>query len=153
MQVTLVGKLKVVLYDTAAKVGWLLDGKSALLYLCRVWLGSEWAQNALTYSQDPSEYFQPHDPLRGQSSERALLNVKNRRICLFRNEARSKEYTNDGRQEWTTKTVVKSTEWTFEDLVSDIYHSLDQIDQLMRKRRNDPARVDVTPRSLPNLKR
>lgn len=116
------GKMNVLFYDTQMKRAWLVDGASALLHMSRAWLSSENAQSALTASQDPSTYFD-HPPTSAgcEASVSALLSKHTRGICLYtRGPKETVDETAQGEIRPTgSKMVVKSTEFTWEDIVSE----------------------------------
>ncbi|KAH8588847.1 hypothetical protein B0O99DRAFT_352078 [Bisporella sp. PMI_857] len=100
--------MKVVLYDVEDRQGWLVDGTAALLHLTRAQLGSS------PYSE--SDLFNLnnflHVDLAAGScvAKKALLDSKNRDLLMF-------EETENG----------VTRKWTYQDLVRQTYHVLEQI--------------------------
>jgi len=106
--------------------GWLVDGTSALLHLSRTQLSSEPYLNTSLFNIEDFRYADPKAGAFG--AKRALLDPKNRELCIFEDSKTTTELRIkvEGASE---KEVLKVTRrWTYEDLVQQTYHILEQIE-------------------------
>jgi hypothetical protein len=118
--------MKVVLYDVKDRRGWLVDGASALLHLSRTQLSSSpYSESRLFNLED----FHHADPKAGPSvSRRVLLDPQNRGLLLFEDSKTTTELTTttEGASEQRVRKTTRT--WTYEDLVQQTYHILEQIE-------------------------
>lgn len=135
VQIEHAGNLHVVLYDTDARIAWLLDGATVLLHLARTWLSSKYARNAV---DNPVSVFKYGEGSSGyETSSQVLLRQENRDIPLF--FAKSKERSIDDGQQSSEPT--KGTVYTWENVVSDRWLLLEEICSHVKKTRDNPAGI------------
>jgi hypothetical protein len=100
--------MKVVLYDVEDRRGWLVDGTNALLHLTRAQLGSSPYSDSDLFNLNN---FVHADPAAGScAAKKALLDSKNRDLLIF-----------EEKENGVTR------KWTYQDLVRQTYHVLEQM--------------------------
>jgi hypothetical protein len=125
--------IKVVIYDVRDRRGWLVDGTSALLHLTRTQLSSSPYSESEFFDLDDFRYANPQDGASG--AKKALLDPRNRKLILLQDtktsivRTTSKEGVSEILREETTR-------WTYEDLVQETYHILEQIED---RQANSPS--------------
>ncbi|KAK5110166.1 hypothetical protein LTR85_001548 [Meristemomyces frigidus] len=143
-QVECAGKWTVIFYDVTTQTGWLLDGATALLHICRAWLAKHQSRTPLLQEANPKEVlpidrtdpppFQyPSRQFNGmEASKQALLNFTNRRIHVSNQVDFKEENTtiSSGTDEApkttrTEKTTSSSAHW--ESVVQDKFAILEHI--------------------------
>ena len=107
--------MKVVLYDTKDRRGWLVDGASALLHLTRTQLASSpYSDNDLFRIED----FNHADPNNGiLAAKKALMDPKNRNMLIFEDVATSTQLKTSSGIEGSEEVQKIAKPWTYEDLV------------------------------------
>ncbi|KAH6677360.1 hypothetical protein B0J14DRAFT_636069 [Halenospora varia] len=129
--------MTVVLYDVGEHRGWLVDGASALLHITRTQLVSNpYCESDLFRLED----FQYADSNAGVSAANvALMNKKNRNMVIFEDVETSTESRSnvDEVAEDQVKRVTKR--WTYQDLVRQTYHILEQIHDYQTKMMASPT--------------
>ncbi|KAE9374285.1 hypothetical protein N431DRAFT_556628 [Stipitochalara longipes BDJ] len=137
LQIYSAQKMKVIMYDVKDRRGWLVDGTSALLHLSRTKLSSSPYSDSRLFKL---ENFQHADPKAGLSGARkALLDPRNRELLLFEDSKTTTELkiNTDGTSEQQMRKVTER--WTYEDLVKETYHILEQIQDRQGQVINSPA--------------
>ncbi|TVY48628.1 hypothetical protein LOCC1_G003111 [Lachnellula occidentalis] len=129
--------MKVVLYDTKDRRGWLVDSASALLHLTRTQLSSSpYSDSDLFRLED----FNHADPTNGvHAAKKALMDSKNRNIVIFEDVETSTESKASSGIAGSEQVRKKATRWTYEDLVRQTYHTLEQIHDYQTKMMASPA--------------
>ncbi|CZR60568.1 uncharacterized protein PAC_10464 [Phialocephala subalpina] len=129
--------MKVVLYDTRDRVGWLVDGASALLHITRTQLGSS------PYSDSEHlriEDFQHADPKGGPlAAKTALMDQKNRSLTIFEEVETSIESRASVGEGAKAEVKTLTSRWTYQDLVRQTYHILEQLHDYETKILTSPA--------------
>lgn len=124
----------VVLWDDADKRGWLVNGTSALLHLVRASLGDL----SKSLGDNGGILLKPHDlkdadENKPQSAWKVLISSHNRELRLyaekrtFWDEGEMKRKKGDAEAEESTTEKWKQEYYTFQDLVEERYHILEQI--------------------------
>ncbi|TVY32542.1 hypothetical protein LSUB1_G007997 [Lachnellula subtilissima] len=129
--------MKVVLYDTKDRRGWLVDGASALLHLTRTQLASSpYSDSDLFRLED----FTHADPTDGTlAAKKALMNSKNRNIVIFEEIPTSTQSKTSSDIAGSGQVRNAATQWTYEDLVRQTYHTLEQIHDYQTKMMASPT--------------
>ncbi|TVY93688.1 hypothetical protein LAWI1_G001611 [Lachnellula willkommii] len=129
--------IKVVLYDTKDRRGWLVDGASALLHLTRTQLSSSPYSDSDLFSL---EDFNHADPTNGVlAAKKALMNQKNRNMVIFEDVETSTEWKATSGIAGSEQLRRIATRWTYEDLVRQTYHTLEQLHDYQTKMMASPA--------------
>lgn len=130
-------RMRVVLYDIKSRRGWLVNGASALLHLACTQLVTVWSQRSRLFKKQDFQYANPADGVMGASV--ALLDDINRAMAISQKVERWKEEVETVSDPTampntvTKKEYRKVTDWTFEDLVRQIYHVLEQMQDYQLK--------------------
>jgi hypothetical protein len=117
--------MNVVLYDTEDRRGWLIDGASALLHITRTQLCSSPYSESELFEIDSFQHADPRGGLR--ASRKALLNSGNRSLVIFEEVETSVESKASIDEEAKAEVKTKTTRWTYQDLVRQTYHILEQL--------------------------
>jgi len=118
--------MKVVLYDTGDRRAWLIDGASALLHITRTQLCSILYSDSELLSIDTFLHADPKG--RGLAAKKVLMDSGNRSLAIFEEAETSVEIktgSNSEEEKAETKTTIRR--WTYQDLVRQTYHILEQI--------------------------
>lgn len=118
--------MKVVLYDTRDRRGWLVDGASTLLHItCTQLCSSPYAESDLLRMGN----FIHADPIGGAlASKKALMETKNRVLPIFDNVSVTVESrAGNIHHTWAETTTTTRISWTYEDLVRQTYHVMEQM--------------------------
>lgn len=102
-------------YDTDTQKGWLLDGATALLHLCRGWLSSEYASSSCSAEAAIKKFTDPSTFDGGKASQYALNLEANRSLELYSRKSR------------TTDSNPTETKWCWEQLVEQKWLALEKI--------------------------
>jgi hypothetical protein len=117
--------MKVVLYDTEDRRGWLIDGAAALLHITRTQLCSSPYSDSELFKLDKFHHIDPTDMV--YTAKKALLDPRNRELLIFE-EVETSNISSSGIGQVTKTEVRKTTKnWTYQDLVRQTYHILEQI--------------------------
>jgi hypothetical protein len=117
--------MKVVLYDTTDRRGWLIDGSSALLHITRTQLGSSPYSESDLFDIDK---FKHANPTGGAlAAKKVLLDSGNRALVIFEEVETSVESKAGIGEGAAAEIKTKTTRWTYQDLVRQTYHILEQI--------------------------
>jgi hypothetical protein len=133
------------MYDVKDRRGWLVDGTSALLHLSLTQLSSEPYSDMGLFDIEDFRYADPKAGAFG--AKRALLDPKNRELCIFEDSKTTTELkiSTEGASEQEVRKVT--SRWTYEDLVRQAYHILEQIEDRQLQMMASPT-IDLhfTPR-------
>ena len=129
--------MKVVLYDTHDRRAWLLNGASALLHITRTQLSSSPYSDSSFFSIDK---FQHANPGEGQlGAKNALLNSENRSLLIFEDVETFVESKGVMGEDAKEEIKTRITRWTYQDLVRQTYHVLEQIHDYETKISTSPV--------------
>jgi hypothetical protein len=129
--------MKVILYDTRDRRGWLVDGASALLHITRTQLSSSpYSDSEIFRLED----FHHADPSAGvAAAKRALMDSKNREMVIFEDTEISIESKASSGATAADQVRKIARRWTYEDLVRQTYHTLEQIHDYQTKMMASPT--------------
>jgi len=125
-QIDYTRNLNVVLYDVQDRVGWLVDGTSALLHISRTQLSSKTFVNSKYFKISDFHHADPADGV--DASYNALTDVRNLDLALYDEIIETwEEETTDDKGHTTTVKKSKKKKWSFQQLVEDNWHIIEQI--------------------------
>lgn len=122
--------LRMVLYDTKDRTGWLVDGASALLHLSRAKLSQKPYKSSCLLKLDQFLHADPHGG--ADAAEVALRQSRNLDLPIFETSETWTE-THDQADTRTPATKRKTTTWRFRDLVRETWHILEQVHDSQNK--------------------
>jgi hypothetical protein len=129
--------MKVLLYDTGDRRAWLVDGASALLHITRTQLCSSPYSDSDLFQ---IENFQHADPKGGGlGAKKALMDSGNRALVIFEEAETSVEIKAGSDEEGKAETKIMIKRWTYQELVRQTYHILEQIHDYQTKMLTSPT--------------
>jgi hypothetical protein len=129
--------MNVVLYDTDDRRGWLVDGASALLHITRTQLCSSPYSDSELFEIDNFQHADPRGGLK--ASRKALMDSGNRSLVIFEEVETSVESKAGVGEEGKAEVKTKTTRWTYQDLVRQTYHILEQLHDYEARMSTSPA--------------
>ena len=140
LQITQTSNYNVVIYDSSAQRGWLLDGTSFLLHLSRAALSHSKGIFQKSHSsnrlEDKFMHLDSHGRATGRGTPRdVLLHNHNRQLHILPGMGECCECT-EGDEDSGSRSDIDCSAWCFEDLVLHFAGTLDQIVEHQVKLRN-----------------
>jgi hypothetical protein len=128
--------MKVVLYDVGDRRGWLIDGASALLHITRTQLSSSPYSDSDLFKLETFQHADPRGPF---TARKALLDSTNRTLVIFEEVETFVESIGGIGEAAKSEIKTKTTRWTYQDLVRQTYHVLEQIHDYQTKMSTSPV--------------